>query len=517
MYEAGDVKQAHESLANLVVTTDNICVLMDWHMPGENGADGILRLRPVFPNVRFGLMTNAPALPEAGAAPGGDIEVFQKPLRRSDLRLLTSRTPPEQTATKNETIGSTTERAPLVRLSSQLPLQEFVERVRKLARAQGAILFCVSTVRDVVKIEAQTHDLLVDPRQLPLLIYSPVRDTIAREQPYVCADARQAIREVTHLRAFTAFSACIGVNVPVDGDTAYALFVFFERSIPNNDPTLPFTLEMLRTSAEGIAARIARQEFENHLADRQRMIVAGELMSAVAHDIREPIGRMRSALRDLEQGLSEMNSETASNWRADGAASLMKEIIHLRDSLDRIDRASTGYRQFSIQTKSSHLRVDEIAEEAAELGRKTAWEHGADIEFVAPTHLVVTSTNSPYLQRILQNLLQNAAQQFEVLRSRLKGEATPATGKIRLSIRENARDPDRGPGLIQLRIEDDGPGIHAADFEWIFRLGTTTRKKAGGSGIGLYVCRVLARELGATVRLEDSAIGWGSVFVVELP
>ena len=71
--------------------------------------------------------------------------------------------------------------------------------------------------------------------------------------------------------------------------------------------------------------------------------------------------------------------------------------------------------------------------------------------------------------------------------------------------------------VVQIRIEDNGPGIHTAQYESIFDLGVTNRANHGGSGIGLYFTRTLVHQLGGRVLVENSAIGWGSCFLIELP
>jgi signal transduction histidine kinase len=69
-------------------------------------------------------------------------------------------------------------------------------------------------------------------------------------------------------------------------------------------------------------------------------------------------------------------------------------------------------------------------------------------------------------------------------------------------------------------VEDEGPGIPAADRERIwerfFRLPRDRSSSVAGTGIGLAVVRDLVRLQGASVRVESGAAG-GARFVVELP
>ncbi len=106
------------------------------------------------------------------------------------------------------------------------------------------------------------------------------------------------------------------------------------------------------------------------------------------------------------------------------------------------------------------------------------------------------------LERLLSNLLANARR------------ACPE-GQITLSARE-----DRGDEV--LAVEDEGPGIAAADRELIFepftRLDAARDRDRGGVGLGLHLCRQIARAHGGSVAAEDRPDGRrGARLVVRLP
>jgi Histidine kinase-, DNA gyrase B-, and HSP90-like ATPase len=100
--------------------------------------------------------------------------------------------------------------------------------------------------------------------------------------------------------------------------------------------------------------------------------------------------------------------------------------------------------------------------------------------------------------QILVNLIGNAVRY------------SPRDGVIRLHL---ARDGDR----VTVTVEDDGKGIAPADqarvFEKFERLDT---REPGGSGLGLYIARRLARAMGGDLTVE-SAEGRGARFTLSLP
>lgn len=92
------------------------------------------------------------------------------------------------------------------------------------------------------------------------------------------------------------------------------------------------------------------------------------------------------------------------------------------------------------------------------------------------------------LKIVLSNLLDNAL------------KYSPAGGQVRLKVAEDATG-------VLVRIEDDGPGIPAAErsrvFERFYR-GEGHREETPGTGLGLYMARTLARSMGGGLELAHN-------------
>lgn len=76
------------------------------------------------------------------------------------------------------------------------------------------------------------------------------------------------------------------------------------------------------------------------------------------------------------------------------------------------------------------------------------------------------------------------------------------------------------PRTVEIRVDDDGPGVPAADrqrvFERFVRLDDARARDDGGSGLGLAIVRATASAHGGSIRVEDSALG-GARFILSLP
>jgi signal transduction histidine kinase len=106
-------------------------------------------------------------------------------------------------------------------------------------------------------------------------------------------------------------------------------------------------------------------------------------------------------------------------------------------------------------------------------------------------------------ERILVNLLDNAA------------KYSPAGSGIAVAVRAGS------DGYVEVAVADRGPGVPAGERDRIFeRLYRGDRSRSigadQGAGLGLAICRALARGQGGDVTVRDTP-GGGATFVVTLP
>jgi two-component system sensor histidine kinase KdpD len=138
-----------------------------------------------------------------------------------------------------------------------------------------------------------------------------------------------------------------------------------------------------------------------------------------------------------------------------------------------------------------------VATQAVERAQPRAALAGAAVALEIDGPVPVRS-NPRLLGRILDNLINNA----------LTHGRHP--GRVVLSSRRHG-------GYGEVAVEDDGAGLSQAAREHLFTpLSEGADSAALSSGLGLYICRALAEQIGGVLRLEDNP-GGGTTFVVELP
>lgn len=260
-------------------------------------------------------------------------------------------------------------------------------------------------------------------------------------------------------------------------------------------------LVVLLVETAALYARLARS-FELERYDREREL--RELQAELIHVSRlSELGQMVSALaHEVNQPLAAVGSYVSGGLRLLHAGDLAKVGDALEKASGQVARASQTIqrlRQFVKKDESERTAEDvrETIEEAAALallgseGRRVR----LDMQFVADTPLVFI--DKVHVQQVLLNLIRNAV------------EAMHDCERRELTIRSVTKHD-----MVEISVADTGPGLPAAVRERLFQPFVTT--KASGIGVGLSICRSIVEAQGGRLWLADDA-GGGAVFHFTLP
>jgi signal transduction histidine kinase len=217
-------------------------------------------------------------------------------------------------------------------------------------------------------------------------------------------------------------------------------------------------------------------------AVKQRQFVAD-----ASHELKSPVAAIRT---DLEVALHE--GERA-DWPTVAQAVLAEES-RLETLLgDLLVLASDEEAGHAVHPSTGDLAP--LAEGEAARARRVPVTF--DISDGDASYLVFG--NAPRLERVLSNLLDNAARHAE--------------DKVRLTLSNEG-------GRVRVVVDDDGAGIAPIDRERIFerftRLDSSRARDRGGAGLGLAVVRSIATRHGGYVWADQSPLG-GARFTLELP
>lgn len=248
--------------------------------------------------------------------------------------------------------------------------------------------------------------------------------------------------------------------------------------------------------------RSGERRAEQMLYHSQKLESMGILAAGVAHEVNNPLAFVRSNFAYLgqvatvvEDRLDELPKELAESMHD------MPEVIE--DSvagLERIHGVVQGLLRFSRMPGSGRADFD-VNESVAEALRFAALgpNGGVAIESELAPGLPPVHGVEDQLVQVLLNLFLNAKKAVE-------GWPVPR-------IRTTTRLVD---GQIEIRVEDNGPGVPAAIRDKIFDPFFTTGAPNEGTGLGLAIAFDIVRAHGGLLEYEAPE-GGGARFVVRLP
>jgi signal transduction histidine kinase len=246
---------------------------------------------------------------------------------------------------------------------------------------------------------------------------------------------------------------------------------------------------LVATTFNTMTDSIAR--FQRDAAQRERLSALGRLSTVVAHEIRNPLMIIKSALRSLKRDSSQPEQARTA-------------VADIDEEVARLNRIVSEVLDFARPIKFDLGPVDlnALCEDAARAVRATEGPE-VDIRMNLDRNLAPIVTDGERVRLALVNILTNACHAV------LARPAPPpvSSGRITLTTSQTA-------GRVVIEVKDEGIGIAAEDLARVFDPYFTTRRT--GTGLGLAISRNIIEGLGGTI-VVSSIPGHGTQVRIELP
>ncbi len=220
-----------------------------------------------------------------------------------------------------------------------------------------------------------------------------------------------------------------------------------------------------------------------------------EFVANVSHELRTPLSLVKSAAETLLDGGKD-DPATLGRFLEiiDRHANRLTLLI---DDLLLLSTLDSGRMRLQPQPVALHSAVQEVVDDfsARAKHRGTSLVNGVPLALVA-------RADPDRLRQVLSNLVDNAIKYGRVEgRTVLSAETRPE-------------------GMVEIKIQDDGPGIppeaQSRIFERFYRVDKARSREQGGTGLGLAIVKHVVQAHGGEVRVESSA-GEGTTFCFTLP
>jgi two-component system sensor kinase FixL len=229
------------------------------------------------------------------------------------------------------------------------------------------------------------------------------------------------------------------------------------------------------------------QELQTELVHISRLTAMGEMASALAHEINQPLSAIANYLKGAKRlldGRTDEDSKTVGGAIAKAAEQALRAgqiIRRLRDFVSR------GENERRIESLSK------LIEEANALALVGAKEHGVRVRLQIDRAQDLIFADKVQIQQVLLNLLRNA----------IEAVADQDRRELMISTRLSADD------MVEVSVADTGAGISADISAQLFQPFITT--KAQGMGVGLSISRTIIEAHGGRIWTEPNP-GGGAIF-----
>jgi two-component system sensor kinase FixL len=243
------------------------------------------------------------------------------------------------------------------------------------------------------------------------------------------------------------------------------------------------------TEREAAAARV--QTLQTELLQISRLSAMGEMASALAHELNQPLSAISNYLRGGERLLRNDDPDSPALAAMDKAAT---QAMRAGDIIRRL-------RDFVVRGESDRNMesLRELIEEASALGLIGVKELGVTTSFNADPGVDEVFVDKVQIQQVVINLMRNA---IDAMRGSARREL-----RVTLSV-----GPDN---MAMLTVADSGPGISPRVADHLFQPFVTT-KGAQGMGVGLSISRTIIEAHGGRIWAEPNPAG-GAIFRFTVP
>jgi two-component system sensor kinase FixL len=228
------------------------------------------------------------------------------------------------------------------------------------------------------------------------------------------------------------------------------------------------------------------QELQSELVHISRLTALGEMASALAHELNQPL----SAISNYVSGSSRLLAREA------------PPVEKVRDALDRAGeqalRAGQIIRRLRdfVARGETERRIESLPrliQEASALALVGAKEHGVRVRFDMAPGVDLVLADKVQIQQVILNLIRNAVDSMAEAPRR---ELTIAAGLA-------------PQNMVEVSVADSGPGIAAEVIDQLFQPFVTTKRS--GMGVGLSISRTIVEAHGGRIWAEAGE-GGGAVF-----
>lgn len=246
--------------------------------------------------------------------------------------------------------------------------------------------------------------------------------------------------------------------------------------------------KIARDITEQRALRTRLAEVQNQLLHVSRLNDMGQLASAFAHELNQPLSAISAYIGGTRRLIETGDTERA----IEGCDKAVAQVARAGEVIRRLrEFVGKGDNRRNLED------LGQAIEEAVALVLVGAQREGLVTDLRLADDARAAFIDKVQTQQVLVNLFRNAV------------EAMAGAERRQLTVTTRRRGDE-----IEVEVADSGPGLSEAVQATLFQPFTTT--KANGMGVGLSLCRNIVETQGGEISARNTASG-GAVFTFTVP
>lgn len=237
-----------------------------------------------------------------------------------------------------------------------------------------------------------------------------------------------------------------------------------------------------------LEAELAQQQ--EQLYQNEKMSAMGELLAGVAHELNNPLS--------VVVGHSLMLREDCEDPET------LRQVEKISDAAERCAKIVKTFLTMARQqpARMQPIDINDVVQTAIDVARYGEKSENISMDYVLGADLPKVNADPDQITQVFINLVLNAEQ---AMRDSGVGRQIRVTTAL-----------DAKPGGVEIRVEDDGPGIPEKYLSRVFEPFFTTKDVGEGTGIGLALCHRIVQSHNGQITVSQGAEA-GTVFRIVLP
>ena len=273
---------------------------------------------------------------------------------------------------------------------------------------------------------------------------------------------------VGHIRAMTALYTPVGI------DNSHAMFIFFSLEVLSL-----FVFGMIFFIIYHYTKKLSNKD--KFIAQQSKFAAMGEMVGMIAHQWRQPLTGIGMTIDNLKLDI-ELQTVDETKW--------MSNLDQMSGQIHYLSHTIDDFRNFfKPNQQPQSITLATFIPETLQVINSSLRKHNMDITIECDEDLTLSSYRNDLMQ-VLLNLVKNAQDAY------VEHEITPRP--LHISVRGDTRS-------VSLHITDHAGGIPSEIIEKIFDPYFSTKSEKNGTGLGLYMSKLIVQDhLGGKLTAHSS-------------